>query len=92
MFFDHLNRQHLTCHLCPDFYKNVYYSGYPSLETHFSRSHHLCPYENCKQKCYVAFRTQDELEAHVAIEHKARQKDIAANALLGFEFDDKEEE
>lgn len=93
-FFDHLSRQHLNCNLCPDTYKNVYYSEYQSLETHFSRSHHLCPFENCKLKCYVSFRTQDELEAHVAIEHKARQKVISANALLGFEYkrDDEDEE
>ncbi|TNV82752.1 hypothetical protein FGO68_gene9056 [Halteria grandinella] len=71
-FYDHLSRQHLTCHLCPpNQYKNVYYSSYPSLENHFSKSHHLCPYENCKLKCYVAFRTSDELGAHVDIEHKA---------------------
>jgi hypothetical protein len=35
----------------------------------------------------VAFRTQDELSTHVDIEHKARNKVIKANALLGFEYD-----
>jgi len=29
----------------------------------------MCPYEQCKNKCYVAFRTEDELAAHVNIEH-----------------------
>ena len=40
----------------------------------------------------MAFRTSDELAAHVDIEHKAKNKVIKANALLAFEFDDKEEE
>lgn len=61
VFFNHLNRQHLGCHLCGDRYKNIYYQDYPSLETHFSQTHCLCPYEACKSKCYVAFRTEDEL-------------------------------
>lgn len=93
-FFNHLNRQHLTCHLCPqDQYKNVYYSNYPSLETHFAQSHHLCPFETCKLKCYVAFRTEHELETHYNIDHRGGQKvAVKANLLLGFEFDDKEEE
>ena len=70
----------------------MYYSDYPSLENHFSRTHHICPYEICKGNLYVAFRTQDELEAHVAIEHKTKQKVIKANALLGFAFNDNEDE
>jgi hypothetical protein len=71
-------------------YKNIYYAGYPNLENHFAWSHFLCPYEICKAKCYVAFRTEDELQAHVDIEHKSKQKQIKANALLGFEYDPKE--
>lgn len=93
LFFEHLNRMHLTCNLCGDAHKNIFYSAYPSLENHFAWTHFICPYEQCKGKCYVAFRTEDELKAHVDIEHKARQKVIKANALLGFEFerDDRED-
>ncbi len=90
IFSDHLNRKHLTCHLCGDQYKNVFYKEYSNLENHFAWTHFLCPYETCKAKCYVAFRTEDELQAHVDIEHKSREKQIKANALLGFEYDQKE--
>jgi hypothetical protein len=91
IFFDHLNRNHLTCNLCGDTYKNVFYSQYPNLENHFAYSHFLCPYENCKAKCYVAFRTEDELKTHIDIEHRAREiKQIKANALLGFDYDKEE--
>jgi E3 ubiquitin-protein ligase ZNF598 len=55
IFLDHLQRNHLTCHLCDDHYKNFYYNDYLSLETHFNKSHFLCPYDECKGKCYVAF-------------------------------------
>ena len=47
-FIDHLNRNHLQCHLCPDYYKTIYYSTYPSLETHFAWSHYICPFDQCK--------------------------------------------
>lgn len=59
------------------------------MENHFAWSHFLCPYESCKAKCYVAFRTEDELQAHVDIEHRSKDKVIKANALLGFEYDQK---
>lgn len=78
---------HLTCNLCGDQYKNVYYGSYLNLENHFAWSHHLCPYENCKSKCYVAFRTEDELKAHLQIEHRSREKQITANGLLGFDYE-----
>jgi len=55
VFLDHLQRMHLTCHLCDEFYKNTYYKDYASLELHFSKSHFICPYDACKSKCYVAF-------------------------------------
>jgi len=35
-FFDHLSKIHLTCNLCGDAHKNVYYNHYESLEEHFS--------------------------------------------------------
>lgn len=89
-FFDHINRNHLTCHLCGEFYKNVYYKEYKNLEIHFTQSHFICPYEICKAKCYVAFKTEDELKTHLDIDHNmnnAKEKGgkIKANALLGFQ-------
>ena len=32
-------------------------------------THYICPYEICKAKCYVAFKTEDELRTHLDIEH-----------------------
>lgn len=72
IFFDHLGRMHLTCNLCGDSYKNVYYMSYPNLENHFAYSHYLCPYESCKSKCYIAFKTESEMQAHINIEHRAK--------------------
>ena len=87
-FFNHLSREHLTCHLCGDQHKNVYYNAYDNLETHFRLTHFLCPYEICKAKCYVAFKTEDELQTHIEIEHQggaaASKGKVKANALLGF--------
>ena len=54
-FMDHLSKMHLNCHLCGDYYKNMFYEGYESLEKHFAKTHYACPYDQCKQKCYVAF-------------------------------------
>jgi hypothetical protein len=80
----------LTCHLCGDAYKNVYYNAYANLENHFAWSHHLCPYEICKARCYVAFKTEEELKAHLQIEHRAKGGVVAANGLLGFDYDKNE--
>jgi E3 ubiquitin-protein ligase ZNF598 len=74
--------------LCADAHKNIYYKEYDNLQTHFALSHHICPYELCKAKCYVAFKTEDELRAHLDIEHNlsgnSSKGKIKANALLGF--------
>lgn len=64
------------------------------MESHFAISHFICPYEICKAKCFVAFRTEDELRAHLELEHKQggdQKKQVKANALLGFIADDPEE-
>ena len=77
----------MCCHLCGDFYKNIYYKEYANLEVHFAQTHHICPYEICKAKCYVAFKTEDELRTHLDIEHNtgaAAKGGFKANSLLGF--------
>lgn len=75
MFYDHISKLHLTCHLCGDQHKNIYYKEYLNLEQHFAQTHHMCPFEQCKQKCYVAFKTEDELRAHVDITHSKQNKE-----------------
>lgn len=92
-FYDYLNREHLTCHLCTDHHKHVYYKDYAALERHFAASHFICPYEICKAKGFVAFRTEEELRTHLDLEHNkvGENKKINANALLGFITKDDEE-
>jgi hypothetical protein len=65
----------------------MYYKDYLTLEIHFGKSHFLCPYEECKSKCYVAFKSESEMISHINILHKksnATSSVINANALLGF--------
>lgn len=70
----------------------MYYKEYGTLETHFALSHFICPYEICKAKCFVAFRTEEELKAHLELEHRKNdKKEVKANALLGFITDDVDE-
>ena len=88
-FFNHLHRQHFTCNLCSHHHKNVYYGSYEDLEIHFEKTHFICPYDACKAKCYVAFKTEDELRTHLDIEHNQVNKEkkvISAKGLLGFDI------
>jgi len=61
IFSEHLHKMHLACHLCGENFRHMFYDHYESLETHFSRSHFICPFPECRQKCYVAFQTESEL-------------------------------
>jgi hypothetical protein len=73
----------------------MYYSDYPSLERHFSKSHYICPYDECKSKCYVAFETENEVKAHLEIMHirgRTQTTNVNATALLGFRGADDEED
>lgn len=72
----------------------MYYKDYNSLELHFNKSHFLCPYDECKSKCYVAFQTENEVKAHLEIVHTRSGKQstiVNANALLGFGMKDDDE-
>lgn len=72
----------------------MFYDHYESLEIHFSRSHFMCPYDSCRQKCYVAFQTESELQAHLNITHtrQSASANVNANALLGFTSDAQDDE
>lgn len=63
----------------------MYYKDYASLETHFNLSHFLCPYDSCKANCYVAFRSENEVSAHLEIMHRKTDSKINANTLLNFQ-------
>lgn len=70
--------------MCSDQFKNTYYKDYEALELHFKKTHYVCPYEACKSKCYVAFRAEQELQAHLDIVHRGIKTTNNANALLSF--------
>ena len=90
LLFDHLDMEHLTCNLCDDFYYNVYYENYLNLENHFALSHFLCPYLKCREKCYVSFKSEEELKAHHDMAHSQVERNV--NALLAFEYGNMREE
>lgn len=73
----------------------MHYDDYESLEKHFAKSHFLCPYDECKGKCYVAFKSEDELVSHIDMVHRRDRSEkssvINANALLGFSMDTQQE-
>ena len=57
------------------------------MEKHFAKSHFLCPYQDCKSKCYVVFSTESELVSHIDMIHRKStesSKVVNANALLAF--------
>lgn len=83
----HLFKEHMTCTICGDDYKNWYYANYESLETHFDKTHFLCKNKGCLKSLFVAFKTEDELATHAYLFHQkgAVDKKIAEEqTLLGF--------
>eukprot|EP00826_Nyctotherus_ovalis_P057110 TRINITY_DN77_c0_g1_i12.p1 TRINITY_DN77_c0_g1~~TRINITY_DN77_c0_g1_i12.p1 ORF type:complete len:500 (+),score=143.66 TRINITY_DN77_c0_g1_i12:211-1710(+) len=66
---DHLSKNHMSCHLCSDKAKYVFYKDYGELEVHFQKSHYVCGNEQCRAKCFVAFGTVQELHLHNYKEH-----------------------
>ena len=77
MFTSHLKTEHMKCHLCTDEkYKWHYYCNYESLNIHFKSSHFICKERDCIEKCFIAFRTQDDLEKHMHEVHKHPKKKL----------------
>ena len=72
---DHLFRQHMTCSLCGDDYKNWYYSDYKSLEKHFDATHYLCKNKQCLKSLFIVFRTESELAYHHLKLHQNKHDD-----------------
>ncbi len=69
--FEHMTRVHEECHICKrrDPHKHVYYENYAALEQHFKDSHHLCRNQDCLDKKFIVFSTEQELKTHVVREH-----------------------
>merc|ERR1719320_1641804 len=78
-FFDegklmrHLQRKHLTCHLCEDS-NHVFYSGQSELWNHMRTKHFTCEVSRCN----CAFKTKKQLDNHILNNHGCK----AQNDLL----------
>eukprot|EP00127_Corallochytrium_limacisporum_P001916 Clim_evm71s88 gene=Clim_evmTU71s88 len=76
--FDHLRKQHESCHLCRrNGVMNQYYKNYADLENHFDSDHFLCKERDCLEKKFVVFDSEIDFKAHQAQEH-GRAMDRAA--------------
>jgi hypothetical protein len=74
-FTSHMRKDHMKCHLCTtEKHKWMYYAKYENLATHFKMSHYMCNYPECVEKCFIAYKTQDELDRHVNQAHTGGAK------------------
>jgi len=61
----HLRSHHEKCYVCARTgLDNQYYRGYPELERHFDRAHHLCKHPACREIKHVVFGDEIDLRAH----------------------------
>ena len=69
--FEHMTRVHEECFICKrrSPHKHVYYENYGALEEHFKEEHHICQNQECLEKKFVVFSTDQELKTHVVREH-----------------------
>ena len=61
--FEHLKKNHFSCHFCDADGKQDYYPDYSSLKVHFRKAHYLCEQGECYyEKFTSAFRTKIDLQ------------------------------
>ncbi|EGR30194.1 zinc finger protein, putative [Ichthyophthirius multifiliis] len=83
---------HFTCFICGPDYKYIFYKSYQALEKHFRISHYICEEKSCQEKCFTAFKTSVDLEAHnIKVHNHQSSKKVALNqmniqVLTGFEY------
>jgi len=82
-FFDdgklmrHLQRKHLTCHVCDDS-NHIFYSGQSELWNHLCSEHFACEFSRCSS----AFKTKKKLENHIFKKHKCQIQNNEQNGNL----------
>ncbi len=83
--FEHMTRVHEECFICKrrNPHKHVYFEDYAALEKHFKDEHYICQNQECLDKKFVVFSTEQELKTHVVREHggtmtKAEKKQALA--------------
>lgn len=63
--YEHLHAKHETCFLCSrEGRMYEYYHDYAALEDHFRKDHFLCEEPECREKKFVAFKSEVELQVH----------------------------
>ncbi len=68
--YEHMNKAHVNCHLCPLDQRHRYYRNLVQLRDHLRFSHYLCELPPCDSIDIVqAFSTSDELHIHAVTEH-----------------------
>lgn len=60
-----MKKDHFKCHLCDKKHEQIYYHNYKNLQIHFEKSHFACRKEECLEKCFIVFKTKDQLEDHL---------------------------
>eukprot|EP01026_Neomeris_dumetosa_P066175 TRINITY_DN6392_c0_g1_i2.p1 TRINITY_DN6392_c0_g1~~TRINITY_DN6392_c0_g1_i2.p1 ORF type:complete len:830 (-),score=131.32 TRINITY_DN6392_c0_g1_i2:506-2950(-) len=71
MHYQHMERDHFHCNICRRINprKYVYFDKYENLEEHYKSDHYLCPMQDCLEKKFVVFETEQELKRHLAQNH-----------------------
>jgi len=60
--FQHLMKQHYTCHICEkNGIKYHYFKNYKTLERHFRQQHFLCEERTCLNEKFIVFATALDL-------------------------------
>lgn len=92
--YHHMIQEHFTCFLCqrarPGSYE--YFSNYSDLEEHFRGEHFLCEDQECLDKKFVVFISEQDFKRHNVQNHggnmsraeRNRQLQIPATQLFNF--------
>ena len=79
--FQHLEREHFKCHVCPsDSSTMTYFRDYSSLHTHFEREHHMCQERECLEDKFTVFSNQIALIIHYKQVHPSSK--LCTNPMI----------
>merc|ERR1719264_23568 len=81
-FIIHLRDTHFRCDFCTEAHNWRWYNTYENLQIHFNMSHYACKEQECIQKGFVVFRTNEELNAHINKTHKKIQGEKGAKTKI----------
>ncbi|KAH3899272.1 E3 ubiquitin-protein ligase HEL2 SCDLUD_004708 [Saccharomycodes ludwigii] len=69
--YRHMRDKHEKCHICNQIDPNnpQYFKNYDQLFEHFQSAHYVCTVRSCLDAKFVVFKTDLDLQAHIAKEH-----------------------